>query len=336
MLGGFIGSWHGLMAPILLPDIPCLNFRWSLPVCGEKWKRALGMDISTCWKQWYQWESRWAEHTKQNATIRNPHERWISVIDHIKKACLVEITLLNMRRSLNPRSPRHDTITNMYLSIVTWIVEVWRAQSMTLWGGGMISVHLWTQTSTEIYIWTENNGITGCRYPICANIPNSELLPYIHPLPILFSFPVTSRRPELRGDLWSDSVRSRWSELTTSRKSRLLILRKVLALIRSSLCCERILRLSATTTGWTFATILVRRGCTGSRGRASSNSEAIFFVETGGCNGFFTVSGVTTTLSAGFLASAVVSVVALLVSFCGVGVVIDIVGDPVTFVSQIS
>lgn len=86
MLGGFIGSWHGLMAPILLPDIPCLNFRWSLPVCGEKWKRALGMDISTCWKQWYQWESRWAEHTKQNATIRNPHERWISVIDHIKKS----------------------------------------------------------------------------------------------------------------------------------------------------------------------------------------------------------------------------------------------------------
>jgi hypothetical protein len=36
------------------------------------------------------------------------------------------------------------------------------------------------------------------------------------------------------------------------------------------------------------------------------------------------------------LASAVVSVVALLVSFCGVGVVIDIVGDRVTFVSQIS
>jgi hypothetical protein len=36
MLGGFIGSWHGLMAPILLPDIQCLDFRYSLPVCGEK------------------------------------------------------------------------------------------------------------------------------------------------------------------------------------------------------------------------------------------------------------------------------------------------------------
>ena len=88
----------------------------------------------------------------------------------------------------------------------------------------------------------------------------------------------------------------------------------------------RVLRLSATTTGWTFATILVRRGCTGFRGRASNNSVAIFFVETGGCNGFFTVSGVTTTLSAGFLASVVVSVVALIDTFCGVGWVIDIVG----------
>ncbi len=88
----------------------------------------------------------------------------------------------------------------------------------------------------------------------------------------------------------------------------------------------RVLRLSATATGWTFATILVRRGCTGFRGRASNNSVAIFFVETGGCNGFFRVSGVTTTLSAGFLASVVVSVVALIDTFCGVGWVIDIVG----------
>ena len=68
-------------------------------------------------------------------------------------------------------------------------------------------------------------------------------------------------------------------------------------------------------------------GCTGFRGRASNNSGAIFFVETSVRNGFFTVSGVTTTLSAGFLASVVVSVIALIDTFCGVGVVIDIVGD---------
>ena len=36
MLGGSIGSWNGLMAPILLPDIPCLDFRYSLPVWDEK------------------------------------------------------------------------------------------------------------------------------------------------------------------------------------------------------------------------------------------------------------------------------------------------------------